>query len=284
MYWPISRSRGISLASALVANASPSVISNTTDEWPSEKYRPTPSGRFILVHQTARRVVDRRDVIGIERMPQPECVREARQPEQRGMAGAAKPPHAGPADDMERDDREAERQHLSGQALRADNGRHAQDRSYAEVGVRRSADYCSARLKTLPVRPSAGTSRNSIVRGYLYAAICSRLHAMSSSAESARAGLAGRRTPSPLRRAARRARRSRRRATRPDASSARPRSRADRRSSRRAGSCPSCDRRSTRSRPRRSRRCRRCGTSRRAAPRRSRPDACSSPSSRCGRG
>ena len=56
-------------ASALTPMASSSESPKTTLEWPSANQNPVPSGGLALADQLARRVVDRRDVVGVERVP-----------------------------------------------------------------------------------------------------------------------------------------------------------------------------------------------------------------------
>ena len=51
-------------------------------ECPSEKNRPTADRALALLHQLARHVVDRRDMVGVERVPQPERIGERRRAQQ----------------------------------------------------------------------------------------------------------------------------------------------------------------------------------------------------------
>ena len=58
----------------------------TIEEWPSEKKKPTESGRLPLLHQLAHDIVDRRDVVGVEGVAQPEHIGEEGGAEQDGFA------------------------------------------------------------------------------------------------------------------------------------------------------------------------------------------------------
>ena len=54
-------------------------------EWPSEKKKPTATGRLPSLHQLARHVVDRGDVVGVDGVAQAEAVGEEGRAEQDGM-------------------------------------------------------------------------------------------------------------------------------------------------------------------------------------------------------
>ena len=54
----------------------------TIVECPSEKNRPTPTGRRPFLHQFARHIVDRRDMVGVEGVAEAETIGERRRPEQ----------------------------------------------------------------------------------------------------------------------------------------------------------------------------------------------------------
>ena len=64
--------------------AKPTAIESkmTTSEWPSEKKKPTPTGRWPCCISLRVDVVDRRDMIGVDRMPQTERIGEERRAEQ----------------------------------------------------------------------------------------------------------------------------------------------------------------------------------------------------------
>ena len=57
----------------------------TMVEWPSEKKKPTRDRLFALLHQLARHVVNRRDVVGVHRMTQAERVGQERRAQQNRM-------------------------------------------------------------------------------------------------------------------------------------------------------------------------------------------------------
>ena len=82
---PSDESAGRCALTNTAPTAIASVSATTTVEWPSEKNSPTPSGRRPLLHELARDVVDRADVIGIDGVAQPEGEGEQRRAEQHGM-------------------------------------------------------------------------------------------------------------------------------------------------------------------------------------------------------
>ena len=67
------------------ATARTAASANTIVECPSEKKNPTPIGRLPVCEHLARRVVDRRDVVGVERVSQAEAVGEDPEAGQRGI-------------------------------------------------------------------------------------------------------------------------------------------------------------------------------------------------------
>ena len=58
----------------------------TMVEWPSEKKKPDPDRTLAVLHQLPGDVVDRRDVVGVEGVTQPEAVGQRRGPEQQRIA------------------------------------------------------------------------------------------------------------------------------------------------------------------------------------------------------
>ena len=64
----------------LAASARASARPKTIVECPSEKKKPTPSGPLLVLQHLPRGVVDRRDVVGVERVPQSERVRQHPEP------------------------------------------------------------------------------------------------------------------------------------------------------------------------------------------------------------
>ncbi len=69
---------GVPLLDRTVQRATPTEIrnasANTIVEWPSENQKPDAQRPLALAHQLAGRVVDRRDVVGVERVAQAERV------------------------------------------------------------------------------------------------------------------------------------------------------------------------------------------------------------------
>ena len=89
------------------ATASAAASEKTIVEWPSEKKKPTPSGRLPLLQQLAGGVVDRGDVVGVEGVAQTEGVGEDAEPGERRVAARVVDEQP-PAGDMERRDGTAE--------------------------------------------------------------------------------------------------------------------------------------------------------------------------------
>ena len=67
--------------SAEAAKAPPTDSIPTTADWPSEKKKPTPPA-LALLHELARDVVDRRDMVGVDRVAEAERISEQRRSEQ----------------------------------------------------------------------------------------------------------------------------------------------------------------------------------------------------------
>ena len=81
------------------------VSATTIVEWPSEKNSPTPTGRRPFLHELARHIVDRGDVVGVESVPQPEAVGEGGRAEQHRIVveGDDRPEPCGGVDDEQED-------------------------------------------------------------------------------------------------------------------------------------------------------------------------------------
>ena len=79
--------------SAVAVTAMAMDASTTTVEWPSEKKKPDAERPLPILHQLARDVVDRRNVVGVDRVAQAESVREERRAEQQrvGVECAERP-------------------------------------------------------------------------------------------------------------------------------------------------------------------------------------------------
>ena len=58
----------------------------TIVECPSEKNKPDRHGSLAFLHQLARYVVDRRDVVGVEGVPQPEGIGQESRSELDGVS------------------------------------------------------------------------------------------------------------------------------------------------------------------------------------------------------
>ena len=82
-------------------DARPAASEKTIVEWPSEKKKPTPSGRLPCCEQLARGVVDRRDVVGVEGVAEAERVGEHAEPGQRRIAARVEEEQT-PAGDVQR--------------------------------------------------------------------------------------------------------------------------------------------------------------------------------------
>ena len=78
MVW---KSSSRSLKAAAVT-ATPIDASTTTVEWPSEKIEAGRERALALLHQLARHIVDGGDVVGVDRVAQPEAVGQERGAEQ----------------------------------------------------------------------------------------------------------------------------------------------------------------------------------------------------------
>ena len=88
----------------------------TTGEWPSEKKKPTADRPLALLHQLARDIVDRRDVVGVDRVTQTETVGEQRRAEQHRIVAQG---DEGPEPDEDiRGDRERVETRLGGAHVR----------------------------------------------------------------------------------------------------------------------------------------------------------------------
>ena len=93
---------------------SPTASRKTTLEWPSEKKKPTLSGRWPSRHQLARRVVDRADVVGVERVAHAERVGRDADADAEDAAAELQvlrrdeAEQQAEADDVQRDDHERE--------------------------------------------------------------------------------------------------------------------------------------------------------------------------------
>ena len=96
------------LEGAAAASATPIVASTTTVEWPSEKNRPSADRPLALLHQLARDVVDGGDVVGIDRVAQPEAVGEEAGAEQHRMV-VERDQRPGPGGDVGGDQQRVER-------------------------------------------------------------------------------------------------------------------------------------------------------------------------------
>ena len=79
----VLEARGCCELTVLAAIARPAASANTIVEWPSEKKKPDAQRPLALLEELPRRVVDRRDVVGVEGVPQPEGVGEGAQPRER---------------------------------------------------------------------------------------------------------------------------------------------------------------------------------------------------------
>ena len=74
MTLPTASNRSRDPASAVAVPATPAAARITTVEWPIAKNRPTPTGRLPCLHQLAGHVVDRRDMVGVDRVTQAEPI------------------------------------------------------------------------------------------------------------------------------------------------------------------------------------------------------------------
>ena len=84
------------------------VRATTIVEWPSEKNSPNSDRAAALLHELARHVVDRRDMVGVERVPEAETVGESRRAEKHrvAMEGSERPkPGRGVEDEQQDIDR-----------------------------------------------------------------------------------------------------------------------------------------------------------------------------------
>ena len=93
---------------SVVATAIATVSATTIVEWPSEKNRPTPTGPAAFLHQFAGHVVDRRDVIRVESVPEAKTIGERSRAEEDRIIveGGNRPqPRGGVEDEQEGIDR-----------------------------------------------------------------------------------------------------------------------------------------------------------------------------------